>query len=199
MCVCKIVKNSSLLSFLHPKDCQHQGSSRHKVTQGLLFCLSCTSPCKRDREMKCVGENKKTSAGFLSVWAFLSYVNLVLKWYLASWTSPPLMTMSDWWSSGLSSSATAVCFVTCRPLPFCLESSITAQSLEISTLSSKEGHLRRINTRFHNSRDSLIESTGFDAVVFLSFLLPTRTQAGDSVWFLEDGVAGKLFQHRNDH
>lgn len=51
---------------------------------------------------------KKTSAVFLSLRAFLSYVILVLKLYLAFWTSLPQMTMSDWWSSGLSSSATAV-------------------------------------------------------------------------------------------
>lgn len=42
------VKNVPLL-FLNPEECQFPGSSHHKVTQGLLICLSCTStsssPC----------------------------------------------------------------------------------------------------------------------------------------------------------
>lgn len=101
-----------------------------------------------------------------------------------------------------------------RPLLFCHQSPslhclefpislLTAHYEHISTVLSDDGHLGHNNKWFHNSRNSSYEKTGFDVSVFVSFSAfsphPSRTQAGDSVWFLEDGVAGKLFQYRHDH
>lgn len=78
--------------------------------------------------------------------------------------------MSDLWSSRLSSSAISIVLspITsfCREFPI---TQLTAQSLEIITLPSEEGHLGRNNVRFHNSKNCLIGRAGFYAVIFVSF------------------------------
>lgn len=79
------------------------------------------------------------------------------------------------------------CFVTHHPL--FLEfpiTQVTAQSLDIITQLSEEGHLGRNNMIFHNSTNCLIGRVGFYSVVFLCLFLCyffplLRTQAGDSV------------------
>lgn len=99
-------------------------------------------------------------------------------------------------------------FVTHHPFTYCLEFPITlltAQSWEISTPLSEQGHLGRNKMKFHNRiENSHIEQSVLSCChvcLLLSYFFPhpTRTQAGDSLWFLADGVAGKLFQHRHDH
>lgn len=62
------------------------------------------------------------------------------------------------------------CFVTQHP-PFILEfpiTQVTAQSLEIITQPSDEGHLGRDNIIFHNNKNCLIGRVGFYSVVFVS-------------------------------
>lgn len=137
---------------LNPGTCQLLGSSHHKVTKGLLMCLSCPStlpsPSWRNRKINLREWNKDIG----SVFVFLS-ISFPRDPRLKV-ASPPkrlldLMTMSDWWSS------LCCCFATYPAFPFCLEfpiSLLTAQSWEISTLLSEEGHN---NERFHNSKNSL--------------------------------------------
>lgn len=124
---------------------------------------------------------------------------MILVWKLQL-NSPPLITIGDWWSPGPPSPATVLVLspFPCLDLPIPL---LTAQSKGIRTLPSEEGDLYTI-IRDHTTameQSVLLWCCRFYSLHCYFFPLPTRTQAGDSLWFLEDGVARKLFQHRHDN
>lgn len=124
------------------------------------------------------------------------------------WNDPfASMTVSDRWPLLLFWSP-IIHFAICLEYPISL---LTAQIWEMSF----PGLLSEVTTMadFHKRGEGrkktfLYCKADFDAVVVsVCFFLfppslrpsPARAQARDAVWFLEDGVAGKLLQHCHDH
>ncbi|MEQ2243685.1 hypothetical protein ILYODFUR_009379 [Ilyodon furcidens] len=104
--------------------------------------------------------------------------------------SPPQMTVSNWWSLGLSSSATSVAFVTHHPLPFCLLE--IAKNLIYGTIFKDQNPVmleralgRQLYTNSQQQEVSILQGrllwVQFSVCFCYFFSLPTRTQAGDSV------------------